>query len=51
MIFGLNGFLNFMPAPKDLPPDIVTVSMGLMKGGYLNVVSAVVKFSSPCSCW
>lgn len=41
MIFGLNGFLNFMPAPKDLPPDIVTVSMGLMKGGYVNVVSAV----------
>ena len=41
MIFGLNGFLNFMPAPKDLPPDIVTVSMGLMKGGYMNVVSAV----------
>jgi hypothetical protein len=30
-----------MPAPKDLPPDIVTVSMGLMKGGYMNVVSAV----------
>jgi len=41
MFFGLNGFLNFMPAPKDLPPDIVTVSMGLMKGGYMNVVSAV----------
>ena len=40
LIFGLNGFLNFMPAPKDLPPDIVTVSMGLMKGGYLTVVAA-----------
>src|ERR1041385_5293983 len=39
MKFGLNGFLNFMPAPKDLPPDMVTVSMALMKGGYMTVVS------------
>ena len=39
MMFGLNGFLNFIPAPKDLPPDMVTVSMALMKGGYMNVVS------------
>ncbi len=40
MIFGLNGFLNFMPAPKDLPADMLTVMGGLMKGGYLTVVSA-----------
>lgn len=40
MIFGLNGFLNFMPAPKDLPPDMLTVMGGLMKGGYMPVVSA-----------
>ena len=40
LLFGLNGFLNFMPAPKDLPPDVITVSTGLMKGGYLVVVSA-----------
>lgn len=39
LMFGLNGFLNFMPAPKDLPPDIITVSTGLMKGGYMAVVS------------
>jgi len=39
LVFGLNGFLNFMPAPKDLPPDIMTVTTGLMKGGYLAVVS------------
>jgi hypothetical protein len=41
LLFGLNGFLNFMPAPKDMPADIVTVSTGLMKGGYLTVVSGV----------
>jgi uncharacterized membrane protein YphA (DoxX/SURF4 family) len=41
LIFGLNGFLNFMPAPKDLPQDIITVNMALMKAGYMNVVSAV----------
>jgi len=40
LVFGLNGFLNFMPVPKDLPPDVITVSTGLMKGGYLAVVSA-----------
>jgi uncharacterized membrane protein YphA (DoxX/SURF4 family) len=41
LIFGLNGFLNFMPAPKDLSQDIITVNMALMKAGYLHVVSAV----------
>jgi uncharacterized membrane protein YphA (DoxX/SURF4 family) len=40
LVFGLNGFLNFIPAPKDLPPDLVTVTTGLMKGGYMTVVSA-----------
>jgi uncharacterized membrane protein YphA (DoxX/SURF4 family) len=39
LVFGLNGFLNFMPAPKDLPPDVIAVSTGLMKGGYMTVVS------------
>src|SRR5690242_1979326 len=39
LMFGLNGFLNFMPAPKELPELMVTVSMGLMKGGYMTVVS------------
>jgi uncharacterized membrane protein YphA (DoxX/SURF4 family) len=40
LIFGLNGFLNFMPAPKEMPADIMTVITGLMKGGYMTVVSA-----------
>jgi len=40
LVFGLNGFLNFISVPKDLPPDLVTVSTGLMKGGYMTVVSA-----------
>ena len=39
LVFGLNGFLNFMPAPKDLPQDIVTVMGALSKAGYLVVVS------------
>ena len=41
LLFGLNGFLNFIPVPKDIPQEIITVSMALMKAGYLNVVSAV----------
>ncbi len=39
LVFGLNGFLNFMPAPKDLPPDVIVVTTGLMKGGYMTVVA------------
>lgn len=39
LIFGLNGFLNFMPAPKDMPQDIVNVMGALMKGGWMKVVS------------
>jgi uncharacterized membrane protein YphA (DoxX/SURF4 family) len=39
LIFGLNGFLNFMPAPKDMPREIMEVSGGLMKGGYMTVVA------------
>jgi len=39
LIFGLNGFLNFIPQPKDLPPEVLSVTAGLMKGGYMPVVS------------
>jgi uncharacterized membrane protein YphA (DoxX/SURF4 family) len=42
LVFGLNGFLNFMPAPKDMPQDILTVFSGLMKGGYLHVASGTM---------
>ena len=50
MIFGLNGFLNFMPAPKDLPPDMLTVMGGLMKGGYMPVIAARQACSVAGSC-
>lgn len=39
LVFGLNGFLNFMPAPKDMPQDILNVMGALMQAGYMNVVS------------
>src|SRR5262245_62590966 len=39
LVFGLNGFLNFMPAPKDMPQEILTVMGSLMKAGYMTVVS------------
>jgi uncharacterized membrane protein YphA (DoxX/SURF4 family) len=39
LVFGLNGFLNFMPAPKDMPQDIMAVMGALMKAGYMTVVS------------
>jgi uncharacterized membrane protein YphA (DoxX/SURF4 family) len=41
LVFGLNGFLNFMPAPKDLPQEIITVMGALTKAGYITVVSGV----------
>src|SRR5262245_14669464 len=39
LVFGLNGFLNFMPQPKDMPQEIITVLGALMKAGYMTVVS------------
>jgi hypothetical protein len=42
LLFGLNGFLQFMPAPKDMPQDILNVSSALMKAGYLQVVSGTM---------
>ena len=39
LVFGLNGFLNFMPAPKDMLQEIITVMGALMKAGYMTVVS------------
>jgi hypothetical protein len=34
-VFGLNGFLMFMPMPKDLPPEVMTVMGGFMGTHYL----------------
>src|SRR5262245_15791814 len=39
LVFGLNGFLNFIPQPKDIPQEIITVMGALMKAGYMTVVS------------
>lgn len=45
LFFGLNGFFNFMPAPKEMPADVMTVLGGLMKGGYMQVVSGTEVFA------
>jgi uncharacterized membrane protein YphA (DoxX/SURF4 family) len=39
LVFGLNGFLNFMPAPKDMPQEILNVVGALTQAGYISVVS------------
>ena len=39
LVFGLNGFLNFMPPPKDMPQEIMNVMGALTKAGYMTVVS------------
>jgi uncharacterized membrane protein YphA (DoxX/SURF4 family) len=39
LVFGLNGFLNFIPAPKEMPAEIMNVVGGLTKGGYMAVAS------------
>lgn len=39
LVFGLNGFFNFIPPPKEMPQDIMSVMGALMKTGYLQVVS------------
>jgi len=42
LLFGLNGFLQFMPQPKDMPQDVMNVLGALMKAGYLQVVSGTM---------
>lgn len=44
LVFGLNGFLNFMPAPKDMPQEIMNVMGALVNAGYMNVVSCTEVF-------
>lgn len=39
LVFGLNGFLNFMPTPKDMPKEIMNVMGALKNAGYMTVVS------------
>src|SRR5262245_7276350 len=39
LVFGLNGFFNFMPQPKEMPQEIMSVIGALMKAGYMTVVS------------
>jgi hypothetical protein len=35
-VFGLNGFLSFIPAPKEMPPEgAMALGMAFMKSGYL----------------
>jgi uncharacterized membrane protein YphA (DoxX/SURF4 family) len=46
LVFGLNGFLNFMPQPKDMPQEIITISGALMKAGYMTVVSGAEVLSA-----
>src|SRR6185295_10111318 len=39
LVFGLNGFMNFIPMPKNIPPEIMNVMGALVKAGYMSVVS------------
>jgi uncharacterized membrane protein YphA (DoxX/SURF4 family) len=39
LIFGLNGFLNFIKPDQPPPPEIMNVIGALMKAGYMTVVS------------
>lgn len=34
-VFGLNGFLNFIPQPEELPEKLQAFTTGLMSAGYL----------------
>jgi len=33
-VFGLNGFLNFIPAPAEMPEKVMTFMNGIMATGY-----------------
>jgi uncharacterized membrane protein YphA (DoxX/SURF4 family) len=45
LVFGLNGFLNFMPAPKDMPEHIGAVVGTLTNAGYLKVACGTMVLS------
>ena len=34
-VFGLNGFLNFIPVPPELPPKVTDLMGAFMRAGYL----------------
>ena len=34
-VFGLNGFLHFIPQPKELPPEVASFMGAFMKAGYM----------------
>ena len=42
LLFGVMGLFHLMKAPENLPDNIKMVNGGLMKAGYLNVVSATM---------
>lgn len=35
LVFGLNGFLNFMPQPKDLPEGVMALTSAFKNSGYM----------------
>src|SRR5271165_1069257 len=35
LVFGLNGFLHFIPQPKDMPEGVAAFSGALAKTGYM----------------
>jgi uncharacterized membrane protein YphA (DoxX/SURF4 family) len=41
LVFGLNGFLNFIPQPEGMPQEILNVMGAMMQAGYLTVVAGV----------
>lgn len=41
LVFGLNGFLNFIPQPKEMPQEILNVMGAMMQARYLTVVAGV----------
>ena len=45
LFFGLNGFFNFMPPPKDMPEHIGAVLGSLTNAGYMKVVCGTMVLS------
>src|SRR5262245_59721093 len=44
LLFGLNGFLNFMPKPREVQQEIITLRRSLMKAGDMTVVCGAEVF-------
>ena len=41
LVFGLNYFLNFLPAPKNLPPEVIAFMVPFIGAKYMGLIKTI----------